>query len=121
MPKVSRSVSSKTVSFPLPVVPPFRLDRTVWALRRRPDNAVDRWDGETYRRVLVYQGIPIEVAVQQTGSPQTPQLQVTAKAIRFPAGARSMVQTSLERLLGTRIDLNPFYRLARQDARIRHL
>ena len=24
-------------------VPPFRLDLTVWTLRRRPDNAVDRW------------------------------------------------------------------------------
>lgn len=26
-------------------VPPFRLDLTVWALRRRPDNLFDRWDG----------------------------------------------------------------------------
>jgi len=31
--------------------PPFRLDLAVWTLRR-PDNAVDRWDGETYRRAL---------------------------------------------------------------------
>lgn len=31
---------------------PFRLDLTVWTLRRRPDNSVDRWDGQTYRRVM---------------------------------------------------------------------
>ncbi|MBV8610422.1 MAG: hypothetical protein JO034_23555, partial [Singulisphaera sp.] len=40
------------IGFPLKPVPPFRLDLTVWTLRRRPDNAVDRWDGQTYRRVL---------------------------------------------------------------------
>src|SRR2546422_8595024 len=34
-------------------VPPFRLDLTVWALRRRARNLVDRWDGTTYRRVVV--------------------------------------------------------------------
>jgi hypothetical protein len=39
-------------TFHLEPVPPFRLDLTVWTLRRRPDNAVDRWDGQTYRRVL---------------------------------------------------------------------
>ncbi len=33
-------------------VPPFRPDLIVWTLRRQPDNAVDRWDGTTYRRVL---------------------------------------------------------------------
>ena len=34
-------------------IPPFRLDLTVWALRRRPRNLIDRWDGTTYRRVIV--------------------------------------------------------------------
>ena len=27
---------------------PFRLDLTTWALRRRPHNAIDRWDASTY-------------------------------------------------------------------------
>ena len=31
----------------------FRLELTVWALRRRPHNAVDRWDGMCYRRTLL--------------------------------------------------------------------
>ena len=52
-------------------VPPFRLDLTVWTLRRRQENAVDRWDGQTDRRALA--GLA-EVAVTQVGLPETPQL-----------------------------------------------
>jgi hypothetical protein len=33
------------LTFLVEPVPPFRLDLTVWALRRRASNAVDRWDG----------------------------------------------------------------------------
>ena len=40
-------------AFVLRPIPPFRLDLTVWALRRRPRNLIDRWDGTTYRRVIV--------------------------------------------------------------------
>jgi hypothetical protein len=42
-----------SLKFELRPVPPFRLDLTVWALRRRPRNLVDRWDGTTYRRVII--------------------------------------------------------------------
>jgi DNA-3-methyladenine glycosylase II len=56
----------ETLSFTMPVQMPFRLDLTVWELRRRPDNAVDRWDGGVYRRTLVLQGRPLEIAVIQT-------------------------------------------------------
>jgi len=42
----------RPIIFSLEPAPPFSLEWTVWALRRRPDNAVDRWDGETYRRAL---------------------------------------------------------------------
>ncbi len=37
-------------------VPPFRLDLTVWALRRRARNAIDRWDNGLYQRVVVLGG-----------------------------------------------------------------
>ena len=63
------------LQFPVRAVPPFRLDLTVWALRRRPRNLVDRWDGVTYRRVVVVNGRPMEIAVRQTGAP-------TAKPVR---------------------------------------
>jgi len=43
---------------------PFRLDLTVQALWRRASNAIDRWDGETWRRILVVaeRACSIEVA-----------------------------------------------------------
>jgi DNA-3-methyladenine glycosylase II len=44
-----------TRRFELEVTPPFRLDLTPWALRRRPHNAIDRFDG-SYRRVLEIRG-----------------------------------------------------------------
>ncbi len=42
---------------------PFRLDLTVWALRRAPVNEVDRWDGVFYRRVVEIDGEPVELRV----------------------------------------------------------
>lgn len=41
---------------------------TAWALRRHPGNAVDMWDGETYRVVLAVRDKPILVAVTQQGT-----------------------------------------------------
>ncbi|MEJ7595799.1 MAG: hypothetical protein WKF77_30170 [Planctomycetaceae bacterium] len=67
---------SRTTFFLEPVAP-FRLDLTVWTLRRRPHNVIDRWDGETYRRTVALPGGPAEVAVVQTGSSKMPRLQVT--------------------------------------------
>jgi len=55
-------------AFFLEPTPPFRLDLTVWTLRRRPDNAIDRWDGTTYRRALALANGPVEVAVYRLAS-----------------------------------------------------
>jgi DNA-3-methyladenine glycosylase II len=63
-------------SFSITPIPPFRLDLTAWALRRRPENAIDRWDGRTYRRVLMIDSQAVEVAVHQSGGPYAPQLEV---------------------------------------------
>lgn len=66
--------------------PPFRLDLTVWALRRRARNKIDRWDGVTYRRVIAIEGRPIEVAVRQEGPLTGPRLIVTATpSLRTPS------------------------------------
>src|ERR1035437_10282628 len=101
--------------FPEPVAP-FRLDLTVWTLRRRPHNLIDRWDGETYRRTLVLAGGPVEVAVTQTGPPNVPRLRVTVHGIPLRSKEKQAVTAALERLLGYRIDLAAFYRLASRDA-----
>ena len=93
-------------------VPPFRLDLTVWTLRRRPDNAVDHWDGHIYRRVLPSPAGPVEVGVAQVGPPDTPQLRVAVQGQPLRAPVKAAVASALERLLGLRINLAAFYRFA---------
>ena len=55
--------------FTLEPVPPFRLDLTAWALRRRPANIVDRWDGVAYRRAVKQDETVAEVEVRQVRPP----------------------------------------------------
>ncbi len=103
------------VSFQLKPKPPFRLDLTAWALRRRPDNIVDRWDGKTYSRVLLLEGRPAEVEAIQTGTLDSPKLQISIIGTRLPSHAKPIVTASLERILGLRTDLSDFYSFARRD------
>lgn len=94
--------------------PPFRLDLTVWALRRRSHNEIDAWDQatSTYRRSLLIAGRPVGLAVTQPdrnairvklsdGSPDAD--------TELPAGA------DLERILGLSADLSEFFRLVESD------
>jgi DNA-3-methyladenine glycosylase II len=106
------------ITFALAPVPPFRLDLTVWTLRRRLDNLVDRWDGGTYRRALVWHGTPIEVAVTQTSPLDAPTLEVVISGARRARGLQAHVISALEHLLGTRVDLAGFYHLAARDPRL---
>ena len=65
------------ITFSVEPVAPFRLDLTAWALRRRAANIIDRWDGSTYRRVLIAQEQPVEVEVFQTCPSDMPLLSIT--------------------------------------------
>jgi DNA-3-methyladenine glycosylase II len=89
---------------------PFRLDLSVWALRRRPGNAVDRWDGTTYRRALEVAGSPADIAVQQIDVADTPRLSVTVTTDAPVAGDAVPAETTvlLRRMLGLDIDLSHF-------------
>jgi DNA-3-methyladenine glycosylase II len=102
-------------------IPPFRLDLTVWALRRRPRNKIDRWDGVTYRRVLVVKGRPTELAVRQEGPLTRPRLIVTATPSLRTSTERHVVQSALDRLLGLQVDLHAWYRMAEGHPRLRPL
>lgn len=99
-------------TFELKPVSPFRLDLTVWTLRRRPHNVVDRWDGTTYRRVLSFPDGPVEVTVTQTSPHETARLEVAVVGKTIGAATRAAVTLALERLLGLSIDLTEFYRSA---------
>src|SRR6476660_5259814 len=74
--KAVKSWAQSSFSIELRPIAPFRLDFTVWALRRRPENLVDRWDGATYRRVLLIHGESVEIRVSQHGSNEAPRLEV---------------------------------------------
>ncbi len=109
------------IAFTLVPVPPFRLDLTAWTLRRRAENAVDRWDGRRYRRVLALGGSAVEVTVTQTGPPARPRIAVETAGDIQAGGTGSGVRRAVERLLGIRTDLAPFYRLADRDRALRPL
>lgn len=108
-------------TFHLEPVPPFRLDLTVWTLRRRPDNMVDRWDGQTYRRILPLPAGPVEVAVTQVRPPETPRLRVVVEGQPLRSPLKAAVISALERLLGLRIDLMAFYEFAARQGRLAQL
>jgi len=106
--------------FTLDVPAPFRLDLTVWALRRRPHNTVDRFDGASYRRTLAMEGRTFEVAVCQAGDSPTPRLAVQ---LRCPGAgpneaAESEARGVLRRTLGLDVDIDGFSRLAERDDRL---
>ncbi|MEO8264402.1 MAG: hypothetical protein ABI706_02715 [Ilumatobacteraceae bacterium] len=98
--------------------PPFRLDLTVWALRRRGRNRLDRWDG-TYRRALDLGGRSVTVEVDQRGRPDQPYLSV---AVLTEGGQtateRASIERQLVRMLGLDVDLDGFYQLAERQPRI---
>jgi DNA-3-methyladenine glycosylase II len=109
------------LQFSVRAVPPFRLDLTVWALRRRPRNLVDRWDGVTYRRAMVVNGRAMEVAVRQMGALTAPRVEVMVTPAPRSESDKRQLRRLLDRLLGLRIDLSAWYRTANRDPRLRAL
>jgi DNA-3-methyladenine glycosylase II len=107
-----------SLAFSIRPTPPFRLDLTAWALRRRARNIVDRWDGTTYRRVLVFGDVPVEAAVTQVGSSEHPKLAVRITGPKLTAETRARVGQLLSHALGLRTNLQRFYLLAATDRRL---
>lgn len=102
---------------PLKIEPlaPFRLDLTTWALRRRPHNAIDRWDESTYRRVVSIEGGPVALSVTQDETREAPR--VSARLGTRPIDPRSerLVLRTLNGLLGLGLDLAGFASMAASD------
>lgn len=106
------------ITFSVEPVAPFRLDLTAWALRRRAENIIDRWDGSTYRRVLIAQEQPVEVEVFQTGPSDTPLLSITVNGTKLSHDIKPLVISALTRMLGINMDLCEFYRLAEHQPKL---
>jgi DNA-3-methyladenine glycosylase II len=103
------------LTFQIEPVPPFRLDLTAQALRRRAVNVVDRWDGATYRRTLVVDQRPLSIEVVQVAPSERPMLQVTVSGPSLPPSARFLAMSALTRLLGVDRRLDDFYDAAADD------
>jgi DNA-3-methyladenine glycosylase II len=108
------------LTFTIQPRPPFRLDLTVWALRRRAHNVVDRFDDGIWRRVLVIGKSPVAVAVRQTRHGEGPEIEVRISAARAQS-VKADVAAIITKMLGLERDLSDFYRIARADAQLREL
>jgi DNA-3-methyladenine glycosylase II len=99
---------------------PFRLDLTSWALRRREKNAVDRWDGSRYTRVIAVDSSPVRLTVTQETTGAEPVLIVS---LHPGAGDQLREDAGLlvQKILGLTVDLQPFYVLARDNELLRPL
>lgn len=95
--------------------PPFRLDLTAWALRRREQNLIDTWDGHTYRRVLTVERRRCLVEVTQEGGLDAPHLAVAITGPSLGQKPDVIVTEALTRLLGLDVDLSEFYARAAGD------
>lgn len=109
------------VAFTLEPLPPFRLDLTVWVLRRRPDNLLDIWDGRVYQRALFLRGRVALVAVRQVGTVASPRLHVTLSAPRPVSDLVEEAGAALTRMLGLRTDLTGLYEISARDRKTKEL
>jgi DNA-3-methyladenine glycosylase II len=91
------------------------LDLTVWTLRRRSNNIIDRWDGKTYRRLIIIEEKPVEIAVRQMGKLENPLINVTITSSAPLTAAKKPVTILLEKKLGTNVDLSQFYHFAERS------
>jgi DNA-3-methyladenine glycosylase II len=114
-------IPTKEITFALTPLPPFRLDLTVWALRRRPHNMVDVWNGQSYRRLLLLDGTPCIVEVVQEGTPDTSRLLVTIRGAPDTQDSETTIAAALRHMLGLDIDVSAFYELASTDERLHSL
>lgn len=100
--------------------PPFRLDLTVWALRRQPHNKIDLWNGQTYTRIFLVAGKPVKVEVKQEGKAPDPWLSVlvSADSLIEKEIIRKEISSFLEKTMGIDEDVKGFYRIAEKDPKL---
>jgi DNA-3-methyladenine glycosylase II len=111
------SATKASANRPLKVEPlaPFRLDLTAWALRRRPHNAIDRWEESTYRRVVSIDDGPVTLSVTQNGTREVPRLSARLGARPIDPRSERLVLRTLNELLGLDVDLGAFATMAASD------
>lgn len=102
-------------TFELPALPPFSLERTVAALRRRTISLTDVYEDGEYRRVVHVDGTPRLFAVRQ---PAPDAVRVRALDGPLPMAERDAAAYMLDRMLGLRFDLAPIQQVVSSDERL---
>jgi DNA-3-methyladenine glycosylase II len=113
--------SMENLSFTLRPIVPFRLDLTAWALRRRVNNIVDRWIDESWRRVLVIRGVPVDTMVTQTFDKGDIFLKVDLAGLRLDSQIENDAAEAVEKCLGIKADLSKFYQFVSKDEKLNFL
>ena len=98
-------------AFTISTDPPFRFDLTVWVLRRRAKNSIDRFNDQTYSRVVVLNDSPVELTAKQDDALK-PELEVTLRGRqKFLPGQENEIKQLVKKMFGLDINLRPFYSL----------
>lgn len=106
------TLGARQIRFEIAPRPPFRLDLTAWALRRRAHNVLDDWDGTTYRRAVPLGQDGVELAVRQVAPKQSPRLEVTVTGPSVTPAVVLPAAEAVDRFLGTSVDLDHWYKIA---------
>lgn len=94
----------------------FRLDSTVWVLKRRPKNIIDYWDGKTYKRVLEIGGQLFLVIISQIDKSPKPKLKIILKSPKIISKSQlTHIRQIIIKIFGLEINLSPFYALTRSE------
>jgi DNA-3-methyladenine glycosylase II len=100
----------------LPAIFPLRLDLTVWALRRRRNNTIDRWDGHQYARIIIINNDPVKISVTQQDPASEPELSMYFHGEPDDTGQdMEGVMRLMQKVLGVELSMEPFYRLMKND------
>lgn len=106
----------------IPVNEPFRLDFTIWTLRRRKTNIVDWWDEGKYSRVLFLDNQPVRMSIIQEGTNLAPNLVLTLSSQKgITLSTQKEVLLIVRKILGLAVDLQPFYNLSAGNEYLREL
>jgi DNA-3-methyladenine glycosylase II len=109
------------IEFTLAPVPPFSLKYTGWALKRLSRDTLHRFEDGILSRAVMLGDKPIVLSVEQSGTVEKPKLLVTASGARLGTAAEPVVTRLTEKLLGTNVDLQGFYRVAAKSGKLAKL
>lgn len=100
--------------FTLKPKPPFDLNLTLGIYQKFDKDLIDRFDGETYRRVLLVDEKPYLTQTVSIGSIENPKIEVEVMSVP-DTKTKNTIKNRLTFMLGLDDDLNSFYKFAESD------